>query len=268
MKILTHIRIATSSAVAILLPAFALAPASLVSEEFDAAVAANERREGKALPYTSTLTITSKFSPEDFVPDGNLEKKVWKDAEWVRFDHDMKGQKEYPLAETEVSTFWTSTHVYFAYRSKYTTLNIYEGEDPARERWELWNRDVVEVFINPTPERVNHYFEFEVAPNNQWIDLEIDKDKTPFNDAGWDSHFKHAARIDRANHVWTVEMGIPFAAMGVREVPQGGAEWRLNFYRADGQGDSSQRRFLCWSPIPEGKTFHVPTRFGIIRFAL
>jgi len=44
------------------------------------------------------------------------------------------------------------------------------------------------------------------------------------------------------------------------------AEWRVNFYRADGPGDNTQRRFLCWSTIPEGKSFHAPTRFGIIRF--
>ncbi len=229
-----------------------------------AAEAAGNRMSG-IRPYTSSLRITSKFSPEDFVPDGNLEKKVWRKAKWVRFDHDMSGQKQFPQAMTEVASFWTASYVYFAYRCKYTTLNIYEGEDPARERWELWKRDVVEVFINPTPVRVNHYYEFEVAPNNQWIDLEIDKDRTPFNDARWDSHFEHATRIDPKNHVWTCEVRIRVAAMGVRAMSPD-MEWRVNFYRADGPGDSAHRRLLCWSTITEGKTFHTPTRFGIIHF--
>ena len=99
---------------------------------------------------------------------------------------------------------WTATHLYFAFRCKYSTLNVYEGEDASKERWELWNRDVAEVFFNPGPQRVPHYYEFEVAPNNQWIDLEIDKTKTPFNDAAWDSHFDHATRVDSANHVWSL----------------------------------------------------------------
>ena len=47
-------------------------------------------------------------------------------------------------------------------------------------------------FSNPQPERITHYYEFEVAPNNQWIDLEIEKTKTPFNDAAWNSGFSHA----------------------------------------------------------------------------
>jgi len=216
-------------------------------------------------PYTSNVRIHSKFSSEGFRPDGNLDKPTWKQAEWVSFRHDMSGRPTYPEIETEVASFWTATDIYFAFRCRFTTLNIYEGEDPAQERWELWERDVVEVFLNPQPERVNHYYEFEVAPNNQWIDLEIDKDKDPFNDAGWNSGFEHATRVDAKKRVWTCEMRIPVAPMGVAEISPG-TEWRLNFYRADGPGDESKRRYMCWSTIPEGRSFHAPTRFGIIRF--
>ncbi len=216
-------------------------------------------------PYTSGLKITSAFSGKDFVPDGNLEKQIWRKAQWVCFDYDMSGQTHFPEADTRVAALWTSNYVYFAYRCQYTTLNIYEGEDPARERWKLWERDVVEVFINPQPERVNHYYEFEVAPNNQWIDLEINRDKTPFNDAKWDSHFEHATRIDSKKHVWTCEMRIPVAVMGVKTMAPD-TDWRINFFRDDGPGDNTQRRVMCWSPIPGGKTFHTPTRFGIIHF--
>jgi hypothetical protein len=216
-------------------------------------------------PYTSNARATSHFAGHDFPPDGDLSKAVWKAADWVKFDHDMTGKGAYPQAETQVASAWTASYVYFAFRCKYTTLNVYEGEDVTKERWELWKRDVVEVFINPAPQRVNHYYEFEVAPNNQWIDLEIDLDKTPFNDAAWDSHFDHATRVDTHDHVWTCEMRIPVKAMRVESV-RPDSEWRGNFYRADGAGDDTQRRSLCWSPIPEGKTFHVPTRFGVVRF--
>jgi len=236
---------------------------------FGSGKAAAAKGKGKSVtpksPYTSNVRIHSLHLAQDVVPDGDVSKKAWKEAEWVRFDHDMSGGRRYPQALTEVASRWSAQHVYFAFRCKYTTLNVYDGEDLVKERWELWERDVVEVFINPEPSRVNHYFEFEVAPNNQWIDLEIDKDKDPFNDAGWNSHFEHATRIDRKNQVWTCEMRIPTSPMGVARV-RPGSEWRVNFYRADGPGDDSQRRFMSWSTIPEGKTFHVPTRFGIIQF--
>ena len=214
--------------------------------------------------YSSNVQIEARRSSGDFVPDGDLSKAFWKRADAVEFDHDASGKTHYPEAATRVASLWTEKYIYFAFWCHYDALNVYEGEDPAKERWKLWERDVAEVFLNPEPARVPHYYEFEVAPNNQWIDLEIDKTKGPFNDAAWNSGFEHATRMDAANHIWTVEMRIPLSSMHVSEV-HGGVEWRANFFRAAGKGGDEQRKFLAWSIIPEGKTFHVPTRFGILK---
>ena len=62
-----------------------------------------------------------------------------------------------------------------AFWCHYTELNLYLGEDAGQKRWELWNRDVAEVFLTPFPESLHRYWEFEVAPNNLWIDLAIEK---------------------------------------------------------------------------------------------
>jgi len=218
--------------------------------------------------YIRNFTMTSKFTPADFAPDGNLSKRVWKDAPRITFDQDRFGHIHFPDSEVQVASLWTPGYVYFAYWCRYQSLNIYAGEDPAKERWELWNRDVVEAFINPQPQRFPHYYEFEVAPNNQWIDLEIDLTKTPFGDAGWDSHFEHATKVDAEHKVWMVEMRVPVKSMMVNAI-QAGDEWRLNLYRADGPGDDTRRRFMCWSALPAGpnKSFHQPASFGIIKFA-
>ncbi|HEV2426065.1 MAG TPA: carbohydrate-binding family 9-like protein [Terriglobia bacterium] len=234
-----------------------------------------ERRQDRSSPYTSDAQITARFCRRDFVPDGDLNKSAWKRAQWVEFAHDMSGRQSYPGAATRVAVLWSGRYLYIGFSCQYDHLNIYEGEDPAKERWELWNRDVAEVFINAQPERVSHYYEFEVAPNNQWIDLEIDKTRVPFNDAGWNSGFTHATRIGRigergasgkpASNIWTCEMRIPVAALGVTAMPPE-HDWRINFFRADGSGGDAQRRFLAWSAIPEGNTFHVPTRFGRLHF--
>jgi len=214
--------------------------------------------------YSSSMQLEARHSAVEFAPDGDLNKPSWKGAKWAEFDHDASGKSHYPEARTRVASLWTETHIYFAFSSRYDSLNIYEGEDSKAERWQLWDRDVVEVFLNPQPERVNHYFEFEVAPNNQWIDLEIDKTKQPFNDASWDSGFAHATHLDAERHIWTAEMRIPLSSMNVKEMHPG-VEWRVNFFRAAGKGEDSHRKFLAWSAILEGKTFHVPTRFGILK---
>jgi hypothetical protein len=217
--------------------------------------------------YIRNLTIASRVLAADFTPDGDLSKQAWKDAVRITMDRDRFGHTRFPDSETQVASRWTPSYVYFAYWCRYRSLNIYAGEDSAKERWELWNRDVVEAFINPQPQRFLHYYEFEVAPNNQWIDLEIDLSKTPMDDAGWDSHFEHATNIDAEHKVWTVEMRIPVSSMKANAI-QPGDEWRLNLYRADGPGDDSQRRFMAWSALPAGPngSFHQPASFGIIKF--
>ena len=215
--------------------------------------------------YSSSIVAVARHAARDFSPDGNLSKEIWKRAKWVEFEHDAPGKFNHPNAATRVSAVWTDQSVYFAFWCRYDSLNVYQGEDIATERWELWNRDVAEVFLNPQPERISHYYEFEVAPNNQWIDLEIEKRNDPFNDASWNSGFEHATRIDSANHVWTAEIRIPISAMNAKSIHPG-MIWRVNFFRAAGQGGDQQRMFLAWSSVPNGKTFHVPSRFGILRF--
>ncbi|HYK88326.1 MAG TPA: carbohydrate-binding family 9-like protein [Acidobacteriota bacterium] len=220
----------------------------------------------KPNPYTNNITITSKSTTRDFVPDGDLSKRVWRSAVFMSLDEDAVTRKKHSGAQTRIAASWTAKYLYIAYRCEYSVLNLYEGEPADKEKWGLWDRDVVEAFINPAPERFNHYYEFEVAPNNLWIDLEIDLDKKPFNDAGWDSHFEHATRVDEANHIWTCEMKIPVRALTDQPLKVG-AEWRINFYRAYGQGDDTKRHFISWGPLPGARfTFHQPASFGIIRF--
>ena len=215
--------------------------------------------------YTSDSKAQATHSKEDFAVDGDLSKKIWQKAAWFEYDHNPAGNQHYPNVRTRGAVVWTKANVYIAFECHYESLNVYQGEDVKEERWELWNKDVAEVFLNPQTDHVNHYYEFEIAPNNQWIDLEIDKDKTPFNDANWNSGYDHATRVDEKKQVWTAELRIPASSMKVNEI-NAGMQWRANFFRAAGQGGDEGRQFMTWSTIPDSKTFHVPTRFGILEF--
>ena len=220
--------------------------------------------QSQTITYSSDAHINAKRAAADFTPDGNLSKQAWKDVNWAEFSRDMSGKANHPEQATRIASIWTDKYIYFAFSCKYEALNVFEGEDSSKERWELWNRDVAEVFLNPQPERQLHYYEFEVAPNNQWIDLEITRGEKPKHDASWNSGFAHATQVDEMNHIWAAEMRIPLASVSVLEAKPG-TEWRANFFRAAGKGSDTQRMFLAWSTIPEGTTFHVPGRFGILR---
>jgi Carbohydrate family 9 binding domain-like len=214
--------------------------------------------------YSGQVALEAKQVSADFTPDANLGKKVWQKAQWSQFEKSISGKDEYAENRTRVAAAWSDKYVYFAFICNYDVLNVFEGEDISRERWELWTRDVAEVFLNPQPERLLHYYEFEIAPNNQWVDLEITRGEKPNHDASWNSGFEHAVKVDVKHRVWNAEMRIPLSSMNVaRSKP--GMEWRVNFFRAAGKGSDAERKFLAWSTIPEGTTFHVPSRFGILR---
>jgi hypothetical protein len=233
---------------------------------------------GMADASRTSSVIVSEQSEVDVAPDGDLSKKFWSAAKRVRFDQTAFSRKSYLEAETAVASRWTKKYLYLAFWCHYERLNIYEGEDPGLERWRLWEKDVVEAFINPKPEKSSHYYEFEIAPNNQWLDLEIDLKRKPFNDAKWNSGFEHATRIYSARHIWTAEMRIPVLAMKVAGLHPD-TEWRINFYRADGpetngSGTSNarpdnSRRMLSWGALPLNlpeNSFHQAASFGVLRF--
>lgn len=214
--------------------------------------------------YQSTSKAFVCPLPRDYEPDGDLDKPIWRGIPWLPLHHYQKPGRAIPGVDTRAAVAYTSSRLYLAYRCQYFEMHCYQGEDPCPERWLLWNRDVVETFVNPFPQRMNTYWEFEVAPNNQWVDLAIDLDRDPILNASWNSRFSHATRVDEDKKEWTCEMSIPARSMGVTCI-QPGMEWRINFFRCDGVGDIRQRRLLAWSP-PLRDTFHIPSRFGTIRF--
>ena len=79
---------------------------------------------------------------------------------------------------------------------------------------ELWNWDVAEVFIGADFRDIRRYKEFEISPQGEWIDLEIDLINRSHEDGWkWNSGFEVSARIDETAHVWYGAMKIPYSAI-------------------------------------------------------
>ena len=227
-----------------------------------------DQSDEKADVKRSHPVLVSEFSAGDTQPDGDLDKHFWSTAKRVSFDEAAFTRASYPQSQTQVASRWTRDYLYLAFWCRYESLNIFQGENPEAERWQLWDKDVVEAFISPDPERPLHYYEFEAAPNNQWIDLEIDLKKHPFNDPHWNSGFEHATMVNAARRIWTSEWRIPITVLSTAGVRVDSA-WRVNFYRADGAGPD--RRAMSWGALPRNlpeNSFHQPDSFGLLRFAV
>ena len=118
---------------------------------------------------------------------------------------------------------------------------------------------MAEVFIGADFTDIRRYKEFEISPQGEWIDLDIDLSK-PHHEDGWkwNSGFQVSARIDEAAHVWYGAMRIPYSAIDNRQAAQGNM-LRINLFRS--QGPASARHQIAWRS-PMSDSFHVPERFG------
>ena len=126
----------------------------------------------------------------------------------------------------------------------------------------LWERDVCEIFITPETESIRHYYEFEVAPTGEWLDLAL-RVTAEGRDTDWDfrSGMTAAARV--LPGAVTSALRVPWGAFG--RSPRAGERWRCNLFRCAGRDPA--RGYLAWQPThtPE-PAFHVPEKFGWIVF--
>jgi hypothetical protein len=129
------------------------------------------------------------------------------------------------------------------------------------ETFGLWNWDVAELFISSDFQNIRRYKEFEVSPQREWIDLDINLD-LPDHTVGWtwNSGFQVAARIDPKTKIWYGSMRIPLAALDSRP-PVPGRIFRANLFRC--QGPPDRRKFIAWM-APMSESFHVPEKFGLL----
>ncbi|HEX3557997.1 MAG TPA: carbohydrate-binding family 9-like protein [Pyrinomonadaceae bacterium] len=126
----------------------------------------------------------------------------------------------------------------------------------------LWDRDVCELFITPERDAIRHYFEFEVAPTGEWIDLKLTvRPQGRATDWHYHSGVTAAARL-REDSI-TLGLRVPWKHMG--RAPRAGERWRCNLFRCVGRDPS--RGYLAWQPThtPE-PSFHVPDKFGWMAF--
>lgn len=208
-------------------------------------------------------TITAHEASKDVDLDIDPNSSFWKSAPPVFITGDTMG-KPVPSHRTEVRARWTKSNLYLLYSLPYDELNLKPDPDTTNETNRLWNWDVAEAFIGSDYQNIRQYKEFEVSPQGEWVDLNIDLDKKGNRDAiKWDSGFKVSARIDADKKTWYAVMRIPFAAIDTRPaVP--GQTLRIGLFRC--AGPTSARLILSWQPTMTN-TFHSPEHFGTLLLA-
>jgi alpha-galactosidase len=158
-----------------------------------------------------------------------------------------------------VRLLWTHEALYLRFLARYRGITVFPDAEPNGRREQLWDRDVVEVFLQPGGTDGTHYKEFEVSPNGFWIDLDI----APEGKRDLKSGLKCRTTIDELNKTWRAELILPMKNLTARFDPS--AAWRANFYRVEGANEP--RFYSAWRPTKTpAPNFHVPEAFGKLLF--
>jgi hypothetical protein len=187
---------------------------------------------------------------------GNPMSSEWKRALPGLIERALKTGHAMPEIASTVRALWSDRYLYLLYECPFTTLTTFSPMNLEAERFGLWERDVVEVFIGTESTDTRHYYEFEVSPSGEKIDLELGGDTKGLE---WNSGFE--AVCSRFEKSYFVNMRIPLASLS-NTTPVVGSAWRINFYRHD----IAHGSFLAWSPTATNSA-HTPERFGYLEFA-
>jgi hypothetical protein len=204
--------------------------------------------------------ILSKYIDHNFELSADAASPVWKEATPVFAEKGPKGDSE-PAHRTEIRSRWTTTDLYFLFVSPYQTLYLKPNPTATLETNKLWDWDVAEVFIGTDFQNIRRYKEFEVSPQGEWVDLDIDRDHPDAGGIRWNSGFTSKTRIDSDQKIWYCEMRIPLDKVDNRR-PEPGLQMRVNLYRIEGA--PPHRVFIAWQPTGQA-TYHVPEAFGRLK---
>ena len=191
--------------------------------------------------------------------EGLPNTSAWDKSPAYSYDQDWKGENADPERATEVRLLWTPDTLFLRFRCKYKSIFVFPDARPDGWRYELWNRDVAETFLQPDATDPWVYREFEVSPNGFWIDLAVAHGKIEELHSG----LKRRVVMDEKAKIWTAELAIPMKALTTQFDPK--HAWRANFYRIE--GETEPRFYSAWSPTYSPKpSFHVPSQFGTLEF--
>ena len=195
----------------------------------------------------------------DFKLSANPGAQAWKRVKPIRAAVDPFGKPATAANAFEFRALWTKDNLYFLFTCPYDSLNLKPSPSTTEETNKLWDWDVTEIFVGSDFKTITHYQEFQVSPQAEWVDLDIDRVK-PVPEGGWrwNSGMKVAARVDAKSKIWYGEMMIPLRSIDQRP-PQAGHELRVNIYRLTGAG--TNRVSTMWTPTMQ-RSHHTPEAFG------
>lgn len=192
-----------------------------------------------------------------------LENNLWSSAQEYSITKYWSAETAPIGRHFKTRLLWSKNSLYVRFEANQTEpLVISETPNLTSKTNGLWERDVCEIFLAPNSEEFRKYYEFEVAPTGEWIDLEIHQmPKSRETNFEYHSGIETAAKIEKGK-LW-MAFKVEWQAFG--KVPKTSEIWKGNILRCVGIGET--RGYLTWQPtLTEKPNFHVPEKFGDFEF--
>jgi hypothetical protein len=160
--------------------------------------------------------------------------------------------------ETRAASFWNLSALFVLFIGPQPGSSVFPP-GRARKTENLWERqEVVECFVGHEARRTNAYWEFEVAPDGCWLDLDVRlRQGRVVSEAARETGFRCRSILER--DVWSAVLEIPWSILSsLPDIPR---VWDCNFYRA--APSELGGHLMAWSPTGYGpQCFHQPEKFG------
>ncbi len=201
---------------------------------------------------------------EPIAIDGRLDEPGWSRAQRAELVETLTGRP--PRYRTEARLLWDERALYVGFACEDDEVWARPGrvdDDP------IYEDEVVEIFLDPSGVG-RGYAEIEVSPDGVRFDARFESWRKDLDSARrWSSGARTAVRVDGAvTHAdeppapargWTVEIALPWAALGLQ--PKAGERWRMNLYRLENHNRRHVVEGSGFSPPLRGD-FHALDRFG------
>lgn len=188
-----------------------------------------------------------------------LNDKGWRTAREIKIEKYWSGKNAPIGRQFKAQLLWSKTALYVRFEAnRAEPLVVSDKPDLSKKTLGLWDRDVCEIFLAPDKNEARKYFEFEIAPTGEWVDVAIDVTSGE-RKSDWDYRSGMESAVKIANDKIVMAIKIEWKAFGA--VPKAGDIWLGNIFRCVGK--DPDRGYLAWSPtMTKSPNFHVPEKFG------
>jgi len=214
------------------------------------------------------LSYRADEDPKEILADPDAP--FWKGVPGIVVDRRIDSREPVPNLKSDVRSRWTDKYLYMIAVCPYEKCHLRPNPVTNVETHQLWEHDVLEVYIGTNFKDITKYYELQISPQGEYLDMKIDQTKKVIamgDERLWESGWQVKARHDRARKIWYCEFRIPLASIDSRPVKLGN-EFRINLYRLQGPHGKGlpPRDFLAWQPTGRRQP-HLPIHFGRLKLA-